>query len=80
LGPPVCRRVYGRLLTLAPMNEKCHDFTWRESVSEQLLGIAALNPVRAPPDIIRYGTVNVKYSITISRKLPKVRVQIDKRL
>ena len=47
----------GRLFALALVNERCHGFTWRESVSERLLGIAALNPVRAPLDIVRYETV-----------------------
>jgi hypothetical protein len=42
---------------LALVNKRCHGFTWRESVSERLLGVAALNPVRPPLDIVRYGTV-----------------------
>jgi hypothetical protein len=65
--------------TLALMNERRHGFTWRESVSDRLLGVAVLNPVRAPPDIVGYGTVNAGYSNYLKYKTSKVREQFNKR-
>jgi hypothetical protein len=40
------------VFTLALVNERCHEFTWHESVSERLLGVAALTPVRLLLDIV----------------------------
>jgi hypothetical protein len=56
---------------------RCHGFTWRESVSDRLLGVAALNPMCAPPDIVDMAPLTLNIRITNETQTSKVREQFQ---